>query len=403
MTNPFLSDVAAPPIGQAAVWAAAYDGAHGPLINLSQAVPGHAPPPELARRLAEAAGTASAARYGPVLGDSALRDAYAAHVSGLYGATIGAAEVGITAGCNQAFFTALMTLARTGDAVILPGPAYFNHTMTLQMLGIEARLVETTAASGFVPEIAAIERLIDDRVKAVALVTPNNPTGAIYPPSLLAEVFALCQRRGVALILDETYRDFLPPGDAAPHGLFARPGWQETLVGLYSFSKSYAIPGHRLGAMTAGEAFLAQAEKVLDCIQICAPRPPQMAVEWAIPALAEWRAEMTAEILARAAVFRETLAPFPGWRIEQMGAYFAYVRHPFPGRTDVAEILARQFGVVTLPGSFFGPGQENHLRIAFANVSAERIAGLDERLILAEALLGGGSDKAFPPPIPALA
>ena len=397
MTNPFLADVAAPPIGQAALWAAAYDGSHGPLINLSQAVPGHAPPPELAMRLAEAAGTASAARYGPVLGDDALRTAYAGHVSALYGATVGAAEVGITAGCNQAFFTALMTLARTGDAVILPGPAYFNHTMTLEMLGIEARLVETTAATGFVPTVAAIERLIDGTVKAVALVSPNNPTGAIYPPALLAEVFALCQRKGIALILDETYRDFLPPGDAAPHGLLALPGWQETLIGLYSFSKSYAIPGHRLGAIIAGEAFLAQAEKVLDCVQICAPRPPQAAVEWAIPALADWRAAMTAEILARAKTFRETLAPFPGWRIEQMGAYFAYVRHPFPGRTDVSEILARKLGVVTLPGSFFGPGQENHLRIAFANVSAERIATLAERLPLAEALFAGGAGLAAAP------
>ncbi|BDA83450.1 hypothetical protein Sa4125_09920 [Aureimonas sp. SA4125] len=400
MTNPLLSRVAAPPIGQAAVWAAAYDGAHGPLINLSQAVPGHAPPAELAERLSAAAGMAAAARYGPVLGDTALRAAYADHVSSLYGAGIASAEVAITAGCNQAFFAALMTLARTGDAVILPGPAYFNHTMTLQMLGIEARLVETTAASGFVPEVAAIERLIDDRVKAVALVSPNNPTGAIYPPALLAAVFALCQRRGVALILDETYRDFLPPGNGAPHGLFAVPGWQETLVGLYSFSKSYAIPGHRLGAMIASEAFLAQAEKVLDCVQICAPRPPQAAVEWAIPALAEWRAEMTAEILSRAEIFRETLAPHPDWRIEQMGAYFAYVRHPFPGRTDVAEILARRFGVVTLPGSFFGPGQEDHLRIAFANVSAERIAGLGERLARAEVFLAGAEDPA---PIPALA
>ena len=68
-------------------------------------------------------------------------------------------------------------------------------------------------------------------------------------------------------------------------------------------------------------------------------------------------------------------------QIESVGAYFAYLRHPFPGRTaqQVAEKLATERGVLCLPGSYFGPGQEGHLRVAIANVGADVLSGLTER------------------------
>jgi hypothetical protein len=389
--NPALARVPAPPISQAARWAQTYDGRAGPLINLSQAVPGNAPPEELARRLAEAAGSPEAARYGPVLGDQVLREAYSAHVTALYGADVGPTEVAVTAGCNQAFFVAVMAVAGAGDAVILPSPFYFNHQMTLDMLGIEIAALETKPEDGFVPTLEGLAAAMSDKVKAVALVSPNNPTGAIYSPETIEAVYDFCAANGLWLILDETYRDFLPPTNAAPHGLFGKPDWREHLVGLYSFSKSYAIPGHRMGAMTGGAAFLAEAEKVLDSLQICAPRPPQAVLAWAIGSLAPYRTATAAEIEERAGVFRRALAPHPNWRIEQLGAYFAYVRHPFAGLSSetVAERLAKELGIVTLPGTFFGPGNEDHLRIAFANVSSERLAHLGERLALAPALFAG--------------
>jgi aspartate/methionine/tyrosine aminotransferase len=125
-----------------------------------------------------------------------------------------------------------------------------------------------------------------------------------------------------------------------------------------------------------------QAAKILDCIQICAPRAAQAALPWAIDGLRDWREAKRAEINRRAQVFRRALAPLPEWRIESAGAYFAYLRHPFPGATAqaVAERLATERGVLCLPGSYFGPGQEGHLRVAFANVGAEVLAGLTERL-----------------------
>ncbi len=169
-----LAGVAVPPIAQAGRWAALYDGRHGPLVDCSQAVPNRPPLPELAERLARAAGEGASARYGDILGDGALRAAYASHVSQRYGTTVSPESVAVTSGCNQAFFAAMVALAGAGDAVILPTPWYFNHQMTLDMLGIQARPLPLDPAGGFLPDAAALEKLIDGRTRAVVLVSPNN-------------------------------------------------------------------------------------------------------------------------------------------------------------------------------------------------------------------------------------
>jgi aspartate/methionine/tyrosine aminotransferase len=379
--NPLLAGLDAPPIPEARGWARSYDGRHGPLIDLSQAAPGAAPPPDLLARLAEAAGGTQAARYGDIQGEPALRTALAGQVSRLYGGRVTADDVAISAGCNQAFFVAMLAVAKAGEAVLLPTPWYFNHQTTCELLGIEPRPLPCDAARGFVPDPASAEARLDGRVRAIALVTPNNPTGAIYPPETIAAFAALCRRRGLWLILDETYADFLPARDQVAHGLFAHDDWRDVLIRLYSFSKAYAIPGHRVGAMIADAGVVAQIAKVLDNLQICAPRAAQMALTWGIDALAGWRETNRAEIVARGVAFRGMLAGLPGWRIDSQGAYFAYVRHGLPGvpAASVAARLAREAGVLCLPGSYFGDGQHDHLRVAIANVDRTTIATLGRR------------------------
>jgi aspartate/methionine/tyrosine aminotransferase len=380
--NPLVADTGTPPIPEAQAWLRRYDGARGPAIDLSQAAPGYPPPPELLERLAAAAGSAEATRYGPIAGDPALRDAYAAHVSEVYGGRIEPADVAITAGCNLAFAMTAMLLAKAGDAVILPTPWYFNHEMTLRMLGVEPRALPCRAEAGFVPDPADAEALIDERVRALVLVTPNNPTGAVYPAATIEAFAELCRARGIRLVLDETYRDFLPASVNRAHGVFAGEAWRDHVIGLYSFSKAYSIPGHRAGAVTADAALLADLAKILDSLQICAARPAQAVLPWAIPALSDWRGRNRIEIHARAQTFRDALARLPGWRVDSVGAYFAYLRHPFAGEPAqaVAERLAVERGVLALPGSYFGPGQDGHLRVAFANVGTDALAGLAERL-----------------------
>lgn len=380
--NPDLIDTGTPPIPEAQGWARAYDGRGGELIDLSQAVPGTPPPQALLERLSEAARQPDAARYGIITGDLALREAYAAEAGGQYGAAFRPSEITITSGCNQAFVVTLMALAQAGDNILLPTPWYFNHEMTATMLGIEARPLPCAPDAGFVPDVGEAERSIDERTRALVLVTPNNPTGAVYPPATIQAFAELCARRGIWLVLDETYRDFLPAGGGRPHDVYTERGWQDSVIGLYSFSKSYAVPGWRLGAITAGEAVMSQIGKVLDCVQISPVRAGQRAIAWGIEGIRDWREQNRGEINARAELFRDTMAPLNGWRVLAAGAYFAYVAHPFEGvRAErVAQRLVEERGVLALPGPYFGPGQERHLRVAIANVDSGRIAGLGERL-----------------------
>lgn len=384
--NPMVADIATPLIPLAQSWLESYAGDRGPAIDLSQAVPGYPPHPDVLSQLADAAGSAESAGYGLIEGEPSLRTAYAKHLCETYEADIKPGEVQITSGCNQAFFATMMALAGPGDKVLMSNPCYFNHESTLAMLGVGVETFDCKAAEGFVPSLAALEQALarpgNERIRAVALVSPNNPTGAVYPSQRLDAIADLCSDRGIWLVLDETYRDFLAVDFGAPHRLFSRPARQNTFIQLYSFSKSFCIPGHRVGAVTAGQDVIGQVAKVMDNLQICAPRAPQIALARTLAPLAGWRASNTSEITARAAEFSNSIGRAAGWEIAAIGAYFAYVRHPFKGRAarEVAEPLARTHGLLGLPGEFFGPGQEGFMRLAFANVDIPTIHRIPDRL-----------------------
>jgi len=379
--NPLVSQLSPPPVPSVFAWGRAYDGASGPLIDLSQAVPGYPPHPDMLAWLSEAAASRAYAGYGPIEGETELRTAYATEQQAVYGADIILENIHITAGCNQAFIAAAMTLAGNGDSVGLTEPFYFNQETTLGMLGIRRELLPLDPAIGFVPTLEGVRAVLAKGVKAIALVSPNNPTGAIYPTGLLRDIFEACRAAGAFLILDETYRDFLP-GHEHPHDLLSIPGWEDNLILLYSFSKSFCIPGHRLGAITAGPRAVAEIAKVMDNLQICAPRAPQAAVAKAIPALRDWREVNRAEILARAETLKGVMAELPAWKMDSLGAYFAFIRHPFEGQSSalVAEKLAKRAGILCIPGAYFGESQEAYLRFAFANADSETIRGLTARL-----------------------
>ncbi|NKX15581.1 aminotransferase [Ochrobactrum pseudogrignonense] len=380
--NPLIDKLSAPPIPAVQAWARQYDGAHGPLVDLSQAVPGYPPHPDMLRFLGEAASSVAYAGYGPIEGETVLREAYARHVGNLYGAEIKAGNIHITSGCNQAFIAAIMCVAQSGDTVLATDPFYFNHQSSLEMLGIRSETMLCRAENGFVPDIEDVRAALHKGVRALVLVSPNNPTGAIYPPQLLAQIYAACRDNGTWLLLDETYRDFLSDADQAPHDLFKEADWPSHLIQLYSFSKSFCIPGHRLGAIVAGADMVANVAKAMDNLQICATRAPQIAVSRAIEPLQSRRDDNRKEIARRAEALRVSMSNVVGWHVEAVGAYFAFVRHPYEGSSSVAvaERLAKTTGIITLPGSFFGESQDAFLRFAFANVDVAGIEATAARL-----------------------
>ena len=381
--NPAIAALTAPPVSLVQDWRASYDGSKGDMIDMSQAVPGYAAHPDMLAALSAAAGEADSARYGRVEGDADLRAAYSTHLGDMYDTTIDPAETHITSGCNQAFVAAALAVAGQGDEILMTRPCYFNHESALGMLGVSMRYVDCHAANEMRPQIADIDAAIGPKTRAVAIVTPNNPAGTIYPAPLLDEILTLCQQRGIWLILDETYRDFLPANAGRPHDLLRRDNWQDNLIQLYSFSKSYCMPGHRLGAVTASKEVVLQLAKIVDNIQICAPRAPQIAVTPMLKNLTDWRAENRARINARSDVFAAVIGGMEGWELLSTGAYFGYVRHPFTNMPslEVAKKMAREAGVLVIPGNFFGEGQDAYLRFAFANAGRDVITQLPDRLL----------------------
>jgi aspartate/methionine/tyrosine aminotransferase len=192
----------------------------------------------------------------------------------------------------------------------------------------------------------------------------------------------LARERGIALVLDETYRDFLPE-DGAPHDLFDDPNWSQSLIHLYSFSKVFAMTGYRVGAIVAGNAFIEHAAKAMDCIAICAPRIGQEAAHFGLGHLGDWRAGNTRMLRARRTALLKAFARNDlGYELISAGAYFAYLKHPHRGRkaSEVARRLADRQNLLALPGSVFGPQQDDFLRVAYANVDDALMPEIAARL-----------------------
>ncbi|MFM2390806.1 MAG: hypothetical protein RLZZ437_2361 [Pseudomonadota bacterium] len=385
--NPAMAATDPPPVMEARRWAAeATFPPDRPLINISQAAPVDLPPLALRQAIADAALNDPAAHlYGPVLGLPALREEIAQQWTSAYGGIITADHVAITQGCNQAFTAVMATLAGAGDEVILPTPWYFNHKMWLDMAGVAT--IPLPPGPGLIPDPQDARARITPRTRAIVLVSPNNPGGVEYPAATIDAFRDLARSHGIALIIDETYRDFDSrhslEGGGAPHALFTDPDWDDTLIQLYSFSKAYRLTGHRVGAVVASPARLAQIEKFLDTVAICPSQLGQIAALWGMRNLAQWLAGERAEILRRRAAMQDGFHQLPGWQLLGCGAYFAYVAHPFDLPSDaLAKRLVHEADMLMLPGTMFNPAGKGlgELRIAFANVDNTGIAEVFRRL-----------------------
>ncbi|MBD3663469.1 aminotransferase [Sulfitobacter sp. TSTF-M16] len=386
MILPRTATTFAPPVMEARRWLEGVSfSADLPLINVSQAAPVDPPPAPLRQAMADVALTRDDAHlYGPVLGLPELRTELAAQVAAHYDGSVEARQTAITSGCNQAFAAAIATLCAEGDEVILPTPWYFNHKMWLDMSGVRAVALPTKADLLPDPEMAAAR--ITPRTRAIALVTPNNPGGVEYPAALVQAFFDLARENGLALIVDETYRDF-DSRSGPPHLLFQDPQWDDTLIHLYSFSKAYRLTGHRVGAIVTSPARLAEVEKFLDTVAICPGQIGQHAAFWGMQHLSQWLAGERDEILARRAAILDNMPKLEahGWALLGLGGYFAYMRHPFDiSSGDLAPLLVRKAGILCLPGTMFCPSDDTsgaqQLRIAFANLDTAGIVTLFDRL-----------------------
>lgn len=386
MNQPRTETTFSPPVMEARRWLDNVDfPPDRPLLNVSQAAPVDPPPADMRAFMADViVKVPDAHLYGPVLGLPALRAELAQQWSANYAGEITPQQVAITSGCNQAFAATIAALCDEGDEVILPIPYYFNHRMWLDMSGVKT--APLMAGADMLPDVDAAAQLISPHTRAIALVSPNNPCGVEYPADLLRAFYDLARARGIALIVDETYRDF-DSRTGAPHDLFGDSDWDQTLIHLYSFSKAYRLTGHRVGAVMTNQTRLSEIEKFLDTVAICPNQLGQHAALWGMQNLSQWLAGERDEILDRRAAIHDHfhLLADKGWQLLGCGAYFAYVSHPFAlSSADLAPRLVADAGVLLLPGTMFMPSDQiagqSQLRIAFANIDRAGVKTLFERL-----------------------
>lgn len=367
--NPHVAEVHPPPITEVRGWlSGAPQGL--PLVDLCQAVPDYAPAPELTEHLKKVLDDPLTSKYSPDEGLPEVREAVCARYERRYDAVINPRNICMTIGASQAFWLAITVLCRAGDEVILQAPCYFDHPMALAALGIRAVIAPFHEERGGIPAPEELERLVTPRTRAILVVSPSNPTGAVTPAGTIDELHLLCARKGIALILDETYADFIPGGEA-PHSLFTYPSWGENFVHLMSFGKTYALTGYRAGCLVASEEVISNALKVQDTMAVCQPRVTQQAVRYGVERLEEWVSANREMMVRRHDLFRELFTrPGNPFVLAASGSFFAWVRHPFPGTTgrSVARRLVEEAGILTLPGEVFGPGLEGYLRLAFGNI-----------------------------------
>ena len=377
--NPNVLDCAAAPIAEA--WSWVTNPGSDKLIDMCQAVPAHLPPQSLRDYLGDAIKNGDGATYTDIRGIQPLRDALAVNISERYEAGINADDIIITAGCNQAFCSVIDTLCDKGDEVIIPLPCYFNHQMWLTIRGIKQNFLSFNPETAM-PDALEAATLITPRTKAIVLVTPNNPSGATYSPECIEQFYQLAAEHGVALIVDETYRDFIDI-DQIPHHLFKQTNWRDNFVHLYSFSKVFSLTGHRTGAVVAGPELLDSMKKIQDCTAICAPHSGQLAALYGLQNLDEWKLEKARELQVRADLIKQAFDnPQLQYRLVCAGAYFAYIEHPFESSSrDVVKRLIQKFDLVCLPGSYFGQQQDQFIRLAFANTHEKYFDEVIRRLI----------------------
>lgn len=283
--------------------------------------------------------------------------------------------------------------------------------MTLSMLNITTAPLQTRPENGFAPSIDECKALITPKTRAIVLITPNNPvrfpinflhlqltreqTGATYSPDLIAKFARLAHEYGVALIIDETYRDFVTT-KLPPHSLFSDPSWRANLIHLFSFSKSYGVPGHRLGLVVASPTFQKALGTILDSLQICPPRPIQLAIAPILASLRPGIIETALALETRRELFRTHIPP--GWVVGSIGGYFAFVRHPFPGHgsAEVCQRLAEELGILLLPAAFFcgelDKADDRWIRFSVANCDDDRVREVCARLTKCGEVLGWESD-----------
>jgi aspartate/methionine/tyrosine aminotransferase len=362
------------------------------IFQLGQAQVDYEPPSNFIQALVEACQSREHYYHGyaPDAGTAELRAALSRYLALSFGFEADPEnEILVTPGANHAAYTALTVLLAPGDEAILISPYYFNHLMTVTLLGAQPHVVETPSKGGFIPRIEDIVDAWSPRTRVLILVNPSNPTGARYPDDWIRELAAALARdprwEDVWILSDQTYQEIYFSGDhpVSPASILRI---RERSITVSSFSKSFALAGWRLGFLTAPEPFVDQCLKIQDSSVICATYAAQHALARTLQQekdTSNYLAEKRALLARRRDSLLRPLREDGEIEVQTpAGACFAFLALPdgTDAETFAWELLSAQ-RVVTVPGDHFGRGWNSHLRLSFGRGTEVELEEAGRRIV----------------------
>ncbi len=361
------------------------------VVSFAQGLPWFGPPPAAVDRVLERIRRGEGAGYSDDLGRPRLRELLAADLRNRGFAGASPDRLCLTPGANQAVYIALSVLADPGDEVILLRPYYFNNLMALQLLGLKPVPVDAGLDGTIDPE--AVRRAVGRRTRAVIVISPNNPTGAVAGRDTWRELLRIVREAGLSLIADEAYRDFAWDGPhVSPLSLEA-----DHVVGVFSFSKSFGMAGWRLGFFYAPPELVVQAVKAADTMHICPPVPAQLLAEEVLEAEPDYPRRFRGDMKASRDRLIAALRPLHEQglisRPRGEGGFYVFIRlspkRPQSG-WEIARRLVDEHALAVVPGEAFGLDERPWLRLSYGNIQAKEMEAEADRLAagLAEILRG---------------
>ena len=283
----------------------------------------------------------------------------------------------ITGGTSEGIELALTALVDAGDSVLVPMPTYPLYTAVLAKIGAEPAFYRKDPSQGWLPDLDHLQSLITPRTRALVVIDPNNPTGAVYPESTRRALIEIADRHGLTILADEVYGELAYDGPVPPLGRLAPDA---PIISFSSLSKAWLAPGWRAGWLVVGRSprlddLLGAIRKLADG-RLCSNGPVQYAIAPALTGDRRFQSALRADLRARADVTTRALNAIPGFSCARpAGAFYAMPRVALrPGDSDelfVLELL-RRTGILTVYGSGFGlPPGEGFFRVVFLAAPAE--------------------------------
>jgi aspartate/methionine/tyrosine aminotransferase len=349
-------------------------------LDLGQGLPGHIPPDKALASLRERLSHPSTHVYTSDEGLLELREELSLYLRQTSGIDVNPQnELVITAGANNAFAGAVQTIIGPNENIIMPTPYYFNSVMAVKLTGGDVK--EVPANTDFQLVLEDIEKAIDAHTRAISLVTPNNPTGAVYDRNTIDNIIDICLSHDLVLISDETYSRMVFDGSAHYSPRLRRDAI-DNVITIGSCSKDFGMSGWRVGYIIGPSQFIEQYLKVQDTVTICAPTAGQLL---ALDVLKNGLDVIDQEI-ERLNLLRN-LAYLRIQEIDQLevvrtpGTFYMFPR--VKGCTDSSALvldILQSTGTLVLPGRIFGAAGEGHLRLSIGPLTPEAVDEAFDRL-----------------------